>query len=211
MNKWFVLAVLFMTASMVMAQKPVTEIHAGLLMPQDAENGFIGGITMGRAVDQNLSWGFEVDYYTRTYTEETVIQGPMDGQVQTDLIVTKIENSTRMVPVFFKLAYTNDVSPKLDLRFSGGIGYEFMWNSEMNHEDNIDETRHYSGFAWYLGGGVSFPISKASDLFVEANYHSGYPSRDEGKNSEGLPTRTEVDMSGVMIRAGLKIHSFGLF
>lgn len=211
MNKWFVFAILLFATSLAWAQKPVTELHAGLLMPNDADNGFIGGIMMGRAIDQNLSWGIELDYYSRTYTEETVIQGPPDGQVQTDLIVTKIENSTRMMPVFFKLAYNNDISPKLDLRFSGGIGYEFMWNSEVNHEASIDETRYYSGFAWYLGGGVSFPMSKASDFFVEANYHSGYPSRDEGKNAEGLPTRTEVDMSGLMIRAGLKIHNFGLF
>ena len=211
MNKWFIFSFLFVFVSILSAQKPVSEFHAGILMPQDADNGFIGGITMGRAIDKNLSWGFEVDYYTRSYSEETVVQGSESGTVQTDVITTLIENSTRMFPVFFKMAYTTDISPKLDLRFSGGLGYEFMWNSEVNHEKNIDETRHYSGFAWFAGGGISFPTSQASDLFIEANYHSGNPSRSEGTNPEGLPVRTEVDMSGLMIRAGLKVHNFGFF
>ena len=204
-----IILLLFSLTGILSAQKPVTELHAGILMPSGAENGFIGGVSMGRGIDDNLSWAIEFDYYVRTYTEETEVPGGGSGTVDEDLIITKIENSTRMLPVFFKLAYTTPLSPSLDIRLSGGLGYEFMWNTEVNHEENIDQTRHYNGFAWFIGGGISLPISRAADFFVEGNYHSGYPSRGEGTNEAGLPVRTEVDMSGAMIRAGIKIFNFG--
>jgi hypothetical protein len=210
MNKSIFIPIIFITlCGILLAQKPVTELHAGILMPSGAQNGFIGGISMGRAIDDNLTWAVEADYYVKTYTEETEVPGGGSGSVDEDLIITKIENSTRMLPVLFKLAYTTPLSPSLDVRFSGGLGYEFMWNTEINHEENIDQTRHYNGFAWFIGGGVSLPISRAADLFIEANYHSGNPSRGEGTNEAGLPVRTEVDMSGAMIRAGIKIFNFG--
>lgn len=205
------LLILIFSAGCVLAQQRMTEIHAGILMPKDASNGFIGGFTMGRAIDANLAWGFELDYYVTSYSEETEVPEDPSGQITTDLVITRIENSTRMFPVFFKLIYHNQISPSLDLRFSGGLGYEFMWNSEVNHEKNIDETRHYNGFAWFIGGGISIPISKSSDLYGEVNYHSATLSRDEGKNEEGLPIRTEVDMSGAVIRAGIRIYNFGFF
>jgi hypothetical protein len=73
---------------------------------------------------------------------------------------------------------------------------------------NIDETRFYSGFAWQVGAGVSVPMSRNSDVFAEALYLGGTPSKDEGKEL-GLPVRTEVDMSGLMIRLGIRLYNFG--
>jgi len=58
---------------------------------------------------------------------------------------------------------------------------------------------------------LPFPISRSGDLFAEVSYHAGSPSRGEGENAEGLPVRTEVDMSGIMIRGGIRIYDFGLF
>jgi len=206
-----ILGILLLFNSLLTAQQKITEFQAGVLMPKDAQTGFIAGVSMGRAIDQNIAWAVELDYYVTSYTEETTVQGEGGGQINPDQIVTKIENSTRMLPIFFKLVYTSQVSPSLDLRVSGGLGYEFMWNSEVNHEKNIDETRYYHGFAWFIGGGLSIPVSQASDLFAQINYHGGSPSRDEGTNVDGLPVRTEVDMSGVMFFAGFRIYNFGFF
>jgi hypothetical protein len=88
------------------------------------------------------------------------------------------------------------------------VGYELMWVNEVNYVENIDDTRFYSGFAWQVGAGASIPMSRNSDIFAEALYHGGTPSKDEGKEFD-LPVRTEVDMSGLMIRLGIRLYNFG--
>jgi hypothetical protein len=198
---------LTMIAGSVCAQQKFTEFHAGALFPSDAKTGFIGGLTLGRMLDENIGWGAEVDVYRRTYTkEEAVAQNT--GQVNETVVVTEIENATTMIPLFFKVAYLTQAGPGLDFRISIGGGYEFMWNSEANYVLDKEKSRFYSGWAWYVGGGISLPISRAADFFGEINYHGGSPSRDE-KKIDGLPVRTEVDMSGMMLRVGLRLYTFG--
>jgi hypothetical protein len=198
---------LMILAGMVSAQQKFTEFHAGALFPNDAKTGFIGGLSFGRMLDENIGWGAELNVYRKTYTkEEDVAQNA--GQVNETVVVTEIENATTMIPIFFKFAYLTQVGPGFDLRVSVGGGYEFMWNSEANYLIDKEKSRFYSGWAWYVGGGISLPISRTADFFGELNYHGGFPSRDE-KKIDGLPVRTEVDMSGMMIRVGLRLYTFG--
>lgn len=191
------------------AQQSFTDFKFGLLMPADAKTGYIGGIGFGRMVDENIGAGLELSYYGKTYTKETTVDNTQQGQVQTSTIATEIENSTTLIPILFHLVYVTQAGPNFDLRFTAGVGYELMWNSETNFVENIDETRFYSGFAWQIGGGASFPISRNADLFGEAIYHGGSPSRDEGETAFGLPVRSEVDMSGLMVRLGIRLYNFG--
>ncbi len=202
------LLIMIVLTGMVFAQGKFTDFKIGILMPSDAKTGFLGSLSFGRMVDNNIGYAFEIGYYGRTYTKETPV-ATSSGQINTTTIVTEIENATTMLPVYFLLNYTSQVSGSLDLRFTGGIGYELMWNSETNHLSGVDKSRFYSGFTWQLGAGVSFPLSRASDLFAEAVYHSGNPSRDEGTTDLGLPVRTEVDMSGLIFRVGLRLFTFG--
>jgi len=191
------------------AQGSFTDFKVGVLIPSDAQTGFLGGIGFGRMVDENIGAGLEIGYYGKTYTKETTVSNDPQGQVQTNVIQTEIENSTTLIPVLFHLVFVTKAGPNFDLRFTGGVGYEFMWNSETNYNEGIDETRFYSGFAWQVGVGASMPISRNADLFVETLYHSGSPSRDEGETAYGLPIRSEVDMSGMVFRAGVRLLNFG--
>jgi len=203
------MSILFLTifAGIVNAQQKFTEFHAGALFPTDAKTGFIGGLSFGRMLDENIGWGAEVDVYRRTYTkEEEVAQNT--GQVNETVVVTEIENATTMIPVLFKIAYLTQAGPGFDLRISVAGGYEFMWNSENNYLINKEKSRFYSGWTWQVGAGISLPISRTADFFGELNYHGGSPSRDE-KRIDGLPVRTEVDMSGMMLRLGLRLYTFG--
>ncbi len=211
MKKILTIIVVLTAVISLTAQDKFTEFQAGVLMPADAKTGFIGGITIGRMVDESIGWGLEIDYYRKTYTKETKVDTNTQAQVEESVIQTEIENATTMLPVYFKLILQTQIAPKMDLRVSGGVGYEFMWNSEANYRLKKEESRFYSGFTWQVGGGVAFAMSRASDLFLELSYHSGSPSRAESENKLGLPVRTEVDMSGLMIRAGLKLYTFGFF
>ena len=208
-NLLTILIIIFISAS-TFAQGSFTDFKIGLLMPSDAETGFIGGIGMGKMVDENIGAGFELNYYGKTYTkdEEVGYDPGTSGTPGATTIVTQIENSTTMIPIMFNLVLLTQAGPNFDLRFTGGVGYELLWVNENNYEQNVDETRFYSGFAWQIGAGASIPMSRNSDIFGEALYHGGSPSKDKGTEI-GLPVREEVDMSGFMFRLGIRLYNFG--
>ena len=180
-------------------QHTMFEIEGGVLFPQDTETGTIIGLSVGRMADENLGWAFEAQYFWRTYTQEY----STDQQT----IVTEIENSTKMLPVMGKIIYLTQFAPSLDLRLSGGIGYAFLWNKEANYIEGKEESNSFSGFAWEIGAGISIPISRAADFFGELNYFYSTPSRDAGTTVDGLPQRTEIDMSGLLLRVGVRLYN----
>ena len=194
------LLIIFLTifTTSAIGQHTMIEFEGGALMPQDTETGTIIGISFGRMADENLAWALEAQYFWRTYTQEYTA----DAQT----IVTEIENSTKMLPVMVKISYLSQIAPNLDLRISGGIGYAFLWNKDANYVAGVEKSNSFSGFAWQLGGGVSIPISRAADFFGELMYFHSTPSSDAGKTVEGLPQRTEIDMSGLLIRIGIRIY-----
>ena len=138
MRKYIIFASILGLYCTLNAQSKITEFHAGFLMPEDANTGFMGGISFGRLMDENIGFAFEVDYYGKTYTQETKVPEESQGQVEPTLVITEIEYATTMIPIFFKLLYHSQIGPNLDLRIGGGIGWEFMWNSETNHFLNKD-------------------------------------------------------------------------
>ena len=182
-----------------LGQQSIYELKGGVLFPQDTETGTIIGLSVGHMADENLGWAFEAQYFWRTYTQEY--------RINQQTIVTEIENSTKMLPLMVKIMYLSQIAPSLDLRLSGGIGYAFLWNKEANYVIGVEDSKSFSGFAWELGGGVSIPISRAADFFGELTYFYSTPSRDAGKTIEGLPQRTEINMSGLVIRVGVRIYN----
>ena len=188
------------------AQRAMYEVKFGTLFPQDTETGLILGLGYGQMVDENISWSFEADYFWRTYTKESTVE-VTTGPATTTTVVTEIENATKMLPVLGRITYLTQVAPNLDLRISGGLGYAFLWNSASNYETNTEESDFFSGFAWELGAGLSIPISRAADFYGEFNYFGSVPSKDEGETVEGLPKRTEIDMSGLMLRIGIRLYN----
>ena len=190
----------------VFSQHTIFEAEGGALFPQDTETGTIIGLTAGRMADENLGWAFEAQYFWRTFTKEYTVS-ESGGATQEATIVTEIENSTKMLPIMGKIIYLSQIAPSLDIRVSGGIGYAFLWNTEANYVINVEESKSYSGFAWQLGAGLSLPISRAADFFGEMIYFSSKPSRDAGTTQAGLPQRTEIDMSGLLLRIGVRFYN----
>lgn len=207
MKKIFVSFIIILTcATGVMSQHTMFELEGGALFPQDTETGTIIGLTIGRMADENLGWAFEAQYFWRTYTKEFTVS-ETGGVTQQETIVTEIENSTKMLPVMGKIIYLSQIAPSLDIRISGGIGYAFLWNREANYLLGKEESNSYSGLAWEIGAGISLPISRAADFFGEINYFYSTPSREEDRTIEGLPQRTEIDMSGILLRIGIRLYN----
>jgi hypothetical protein len=207
MKKIFISFIIILTcATGAMSQHTMFELEGGALFPQDTETGTIIGLTIGRMADENLGWAFEAQYFWRTYTKEFTVP-ETGGVTQQETIVTEIENSTKMLPVMGKIIYLSQIAPSLDIRISGGIGYAFLWNREANYLLGKEESNSYSGLAWEIGAGISLPISRAADFFGEINYFYSTPSREEDRTIEGLPQRTEIDMSGILLRIGIRLYN----
>jgi hypothetical protein len=209
MKKNGIIAALIIFTSFLFSQDKSTEFHIGFLIPKAAKTGFIGGINLGRTIDENISWAVEFNYYGKSYKKETAVAEYDEGSGTVQETLTEIENSITMLPVYFKLIFNTPVSSKLDMRIGGGIGYEVLWNKENNYIDHVHKTRFYHGFTWQIGLGASTQLSRASDLFIDLIYHNGSPSRSEGETIEGLPIRKEVNMSGIIFRIGIRIFSIG--
>jgi opacity protein-like surface antigen len=198
--------IILIFTSAAISQHTIFEVEGGVLFPQDTETGTIIGLTAGRMADENLGWAFEAQYFWRTFTKEYTVS-ETGGATQQETIVTEIENSTKMLPIMGKIIYLSQIAPSLDIRISGGIGYAFLWNTEANYVENVEESNSFSGFAWQLAGGVSIPISRAADFFGDLGYFYSKPSRDAGTTQAGLPQRTEIDMSGLFVRIGVRFYN----
>jgi Outer membrane protein beta-barrel domain len=210
-NILFILAFVISLSGTAFSQNKMTELNVGLLAPTDAESGFFGGINLGRMVDEKIGISLGIHVYHSSYTKESKVgEDNGSGQIETSQTATELDQSATLIPLFFQIHYTGPITQVLDLKVTAGLGYEFLWNSITNFKEGKERTDFFSGFGWNVSAGVSIPISSASDFYGEVLYHGGTPSTSEGKTDEGLPLRTEVDMSGIGIRIGLRLYSFGI-
>jgi hypothetical protein len=210
MKKIGIICSLIIFSTAIFAQEKSTELHVGFLIPKGAKTGFIGGINLGKSIDENISWGIEIDCYKKSYTKETNIADSVAGDAIVRTRLTEIENSVIMLPVYFKVIFNTPVNPKYLIRVSGGVGYEVLWNKMNNYLIRIKETKFYRGFTWQLGVGISTQLSRATDAFLDVVYHNGAPSRSEDIPDIGLPVKQEISMSGVIFRIGIRIYSLGI-
>jgi hypothetical protein len=180
-----------------------------LLNPSNAKTGFLGGITVGRAVDENVGIGLALDFYRKSYTKDTEISLKETGGTKPTTMITDYEESATLLPLFLQVQYQGAVAPMLNIRVTAGLGYELLWSSYTNYYSKEEDTKFYSGFGWHIDLGAVYPLSRKSDVFAEILYHGGKPSTDEGKTEEGAPIHTEVDMSGLGFRIGIRLYNFG--
>ena len=203
--------ILFVFASLIFAQQgKYTEFKVGLLGPKDAATGFFGGLTFGRSVDQNLGIALAIDVYKKSYDKEERVDNTdlnIPNLPATDVTLT-FEQTSWLFPLFFQFQYLGEITPALHMKVTAGLGYEFLYTSYNDFENKRDDSFFFHGFAWHVDAGVSYPLSRASDLFGEVLYHGGKPSKAK-KDHNGFPTRTEVDMSGFGLRIGLRVYNFG--
>jgi len=191
------------------AQTKFTEIKVGLLNPANAKTGFLGGFTVGRAVDDNVGVGIAMDVYRKSYTKDVTISDAEVGGTQIDQVVKNYEESTTLIPLYLQVQYQGPVMPMLNIKVTGGLGYELLWNSYTNYNTKNDDTQFFSGWGWHIDVGAMYPLSPKTDLFAEVLYHGGTPSHDEGKTDAGAPLRSEVDMSGLGFRIGIRLYNIG--
>ena len=190
--------------------KPFTQFRFGTLNPKDAQSGLILGIRTGRDFDNMIMVGFSADLFWKTYTEESEIADSVtSGGVTVTTVQRDVEYKTLLLPLMF----TADVKIPVEnspIRpyFGGGIGYQLLFNKEENFEDNVSDSRFYSGFGWMFELGAEYVMSPHTAFYLEG-FYNGCKVKRSSDSAAGLPTWEEVDMSGLGFRVGLSLLGWG--
>ncbi|GAB4340581.1 MAG: hypothetical protein Kow0037_26550 [Calditrichia bacterium] len=212
MKRIGVIALILLFGLSAYARAPFTEFKVGQFNPKKVKAGYLFGVNLGRMIDESISWSFEFNYFQKNYRETTSFVGEGTHNLDDPVIVQlEQEFTTRMLPLFFKLNYEHPLGAGSPFyaRASAGLGWELLWNREVNYLENKKSTRFYHGFGWTGSGGVGFAISSSANLFCDLFYNSSKVKRNKKKNEIGLPSWEELDVSGLGFRIGISIVGFG--
>ncbi|NQU27034.1 MAG: hypothetical protein HQ528_01955 [Candidatus Marinimicrobia bacterium] len=179
-------------------------IRVGYYIPQAAKSGMILGYQTGKAVDDRVSYGFSVDLYTRKYVEKVEIDttGLDLATVNTNRV--NIDFSTYMLPIQANVIVNMPVDVSgMSPYVSGGLGFAFLLNRELNYINDEKDTRFFSAFVWNLAGGVSYELGTNSAARFELFYNRALLKGARDKTEAGFPIYDELNMSGLGLRLGL--------
>ena len=190
--------------------KPFTQFRFGTLNPKDAKSGLILGVRVGRDFDNMILVGFSADLFWKKYTEESEIA---DSVTSGGTVITTVQRDVDYTTLILPLMFTADVKIPIEnspIRpyFGGGIGYQLLFNKEENFEQDISDSRFYSGFGYQLQVGAEYEMSPHTGFYLEGFYNGCKAKRGED-SAAGLPTWEEVDISGFGFRIGLTLIGWG--
>jgi hypothetical protein len=211
MKKILLLAVLLLTVNSF-AQSSAT-IKIGEFVPSTGGGGLIVGYQGDRLFDEFFSLGWSVDWFHSSYTDKKAVQDFNNwyGFSGTETNELRAESSVNDFPIMGAITFTTPVAPFYRVYFTGALGAEMLiisYNNFQNPEQS--DTKAAFDLNWRIAAGGIYEIGRRSDLFLELGYHSSAPSWDyEVDNPNGIGKKMyqrTFDMSGFMIRAGVKFY-----
>ncbi len=210
MNKkrWIYLILFLCLKGMVRAQGVnILELHAGYFNPRGAESGLILGGCYGYSFDEMIDMSLGISYFHRGYTKQSKIATEVDNGIVINTVEKRLEYSTTLLPISLNLNVHLPSYSMLSWFFGGSVSYQFLFNTENNYEEQIKEKRKYRALGWILRGGAELMMGSRSSLFLEAFYNICKAKRNEEKVA-GLPVWEEVNVSGLGLRAGVRLEFF---
>jgi hypothetical protein len=201
-------AISMLAAQNCLAQFQFSGIRLGYIDPKGSKAGLILGVDLTGRIDESVELGATVNAFRRSYEQTTRVAEVVNASGLVEKTVQKnLEFTTFFLPIMAE-AIVHLGQQDFHWFANGGLGYELLWNNENNFEQGKKERRFYKGFTWLVGGGFQYRIGSRSALIGEIFYHNATVKRNETKNEQGLPVWSEVDLSGLGFRGGLR---FGLW
>ena len=185
----------------------ILEFQVGYLNPKGTESGLIFGGNYGISFDELIDMSVGVSYFHRGYTKQSEIATEVVNGIVVNTVEKTLEYSTTLLPISVNLNVHLPSYSLLSWFFGGSASYQFLFNTENNYEEGIKEKRTYRAFGWMLRGGAELMMGSRSSLFLEAFYNICKVKRNEEKVA-GLPIWEEVNVSGIGLRAGLRLAFF---
>ncbi|MBN1351646.1 outer membrane beta-barrel protein [candidate division KSB1 bacterium] len=185
-----------------------TTIKLGMLNPKDAKSGFVIGATYNIIIDETLDLGLGLDVYRKTYREEQMVATKeYEMGINETTKQLEMEFSSLILPLMANINVKMPISEYTPafVYVNGALGWQMMWNTENNYGEDKKESRFYSGFGWMAGVGLMYQVGRRSAIIAEVGYNGCKVSRNRTENTEGLPVWDEINISGLMLRAGIRM------
>jgi len=199
---------LFQTTSVSAQALHATTIKLGFYNPKDAKSGFIIGGNYAIVVDETIDVGLGLDVYRKTYRKvDNVATHEYElGQKETTKQL-ELELSSLVIPLMASINVKFPISNYSPVYgyINGALGWQMMWNTENNYKEDKKESRFYNGFGWMASVGMMYQVGRRSALLFEAGYNGCAVSRNRKENPEGLPVWDEINISGLMVRGGVRL------
>ncbi|MFC2084873.1 outer membrane beta-barrel protein [Bacteroidota bacterium] len=205
-----ILLIMLLIPLSIPAQYNSASIKIGHFNPNATDGGFIIGYEGGRYIDRNLSIGWSIDWFHKSYVDKTLVEefdfyfGP-SGKLNE----LRAETNLHSIPLMFTMIGNFPMSPRVSAYVSGSVGAEVLlifYNNFQNPKD--DEFESAFDFSWRAGVGILYELGRRSDIFAEINYHAAEPgwTYTVYDNEAGIKRTFEriFDMSGIMGRFGVR-------
>jgi hypothetical protein len=204
-----VISALSFASEVVLARNgSVLSFSAGYMNPKDTKGGLIAGAGMGVALDESVDLGLAIDFFHKNYTQESEVSQVNQQGMSSSLYVTEVEYTRTILPVMLTVNVKIPTSRYFGYFIRGGLGYQFLFSKEKNYEENIEDSRNFSGLGWKFATGVFYHIGSRSTLVANALYNSCEVNRDVDESHEGLPVKERVDLSGLGFRVGVSVDIY---
>lgn len=191
------------------AQLRPSAFKIGYLNPKDAQPGLLLGVDFTFPVDETVELGLSANLFYRNYKKLSQVAGPgYSAGITENILQQELEYTTVTTPVYAILNIVIPTSRYFGYQLHGGLGYEFLFNKENNYVEQRSERRTYRGMSWLVSGGFHYRVGSRSAITGELLYHSARVSRNRSETPEGLPIWSEVNLSGIGFRFGLRFGEY---
>ncbi|HTY08914.1 MAG TPA: outer membrane beta-barrel protein [Candidatus Edwardsbacteria bacterium] len=187
---------------------------AAYFKPSGVEGGgsALFSLGAGKRVDDMVMVNVQLDFFNKTFKKEDVstVDTSSTSIAHTTQRLVEYEHSVKYFPITAGAVITLPVGMLIHPYIEGRVGYGFAhvsysYNTSLYNIPTTDrpESGTYSGFGWRLGGGARLGLGTRSALYGGIYYNGNTCSRSAGND-----LFTDLNMSGLMIGAGLEISGF---
>jgi hypothetical protein len=209
MKKLIIIFLLLFT-SISFSQLNSASIKLGYFNPTATSGGFIIGYEGGKIIDERLIFGWSIDWFHSNYVDKRLVnefnQADPIGIGETNELRAK--TNLHEFPILLNFRGEFPIAPLTKFYATGGVGLEFLLINYRNFQrPDDDELKAAFDFSWRIGAGILYRIGSRSEVFAQLDYHSSEPSWEYEVNDNTFGKKIferSFDMSGVMMRAGLR-------
>ena len=209
MKKLIVFLALVLAVS-TFGQKSSAAIKLGFYNPQATDGGFIIGYQGARYVDNFLDIGWSIDWFNKNYVDKQLAEEFEEFDLNGELNELRAKTNIHDIPIMFNMTAYFDINRRAAAYANIGVGAEVLLVFYRNYQNpDEDKIKGAFDFSWRLSGGVVYTMGRRSELLAEIGYHSSEPSWNytvEGNDGRKRTFERSYDMSGIMLRAGVKFY-----
>ncbi len=199
-----------------------TVVGFGFLVPSDGEFDLTLNGAYHWRLDNSVIHGPNFLWYNNKFTQEGSVWGQSTPGWSSTTYTTEYETRLTLLSPGWELGIEFDMfnTPKLTQFVKVGIGFDMLWAKETNNlhfvpgdtlangDPNyrtVEDSDFLFGWRYELCAGAKLQLGEKTNLYGLLGYRKSAPSRKEDETA-GLPTTTEINMSGFRMEIGVIYH-----